>query len=350
MKTGLSLDQMATELARRNSAKRDYVLDTRAITFRGGNEILLGDKISTVPNKVFVEQAAQQAQVPIEYARRIRETQPGLFAETFNTLLWAQPKRRMVRTLDNTARALLSDRYRPLDNYDLAQAVLPALMDIPGIRFDSAQFTDDRFYLKAVLPRIETEVKVGDAVQIGLLVENSEVGRGSLKVLPLIYRLVCKNGMVCPDYGQRSYHVGRRRGSDDEGLDVAELYSDKTRELDDRAFFAKVTDTVKGVMTRDVLDRIVAKMREATEQPIDGNPLEVVEVTARKFGYSKETADGILQHLIRGGDLSRYGLMNAITRQAQDEDSFDDSVRLEADGARLIELPKTEWRALAKAA
>ncbi len=350
MKTGLTLDQMASELARRNEAKRDYVLDTRAIAFRGGDEVLLGDRIRTVPNKVFVEQAAQQAQVPIDYARRIRTSHPELFAETFNTLLQSQPKRKMVRTLDGTARALLSDRYRPLDNYDLAQAVLPALMDTKGIRFDNAQFTDDRFYLKAVLPRIETEVVKGDVVQIGILVENSEVGRGSLKVLPLIYRLVCANGLVMPDYGQKSYHVGRRRGAEDEGLDVAELYSDKTRELDDRAFFAKVTDTVKGVMTKEVLERIVSKMRDATQQVIDGNPLEVVEVTSRKFGYSKETADGILQHLIRGGDLSRYGLMNAITRQAQDEESYDVSTQMEADGGRLIQLPNAEWRAIAKAA
>lgn len=352
MKTGLSLDQMASELARRNDAKRDFLADTRSIQFRSSGEISLdtgSNHVVLSPNKVFVEQAAQQAQVPIEYARRIRESQPELFATTFNTLLRAEPKRKMIRTLDGTARALLSDRFRTLDNYDLAQAVLPALMGMKGIRFDNAQFTDDRFYLKAVLPRIETEVKVGDAVQIGILVSNSEVGRGSLRVLPLVYRLRCLNGLICEDYGQRSYHVGRKRDAT-EGLEAEEMFSDSTRALDDRAFFAKVTDTVKGVMTRDVLEKIVSKMRDATEQPLEGNPVKAVEVTARKFGYSKDTADGILQHLIRGGDLSRYGLMNAITRQAQDEDSYDASTQMEADGARLIELPKNDWKVIAQAA
>ena len=37
----------------------------------------------------------------------------------------------MVRTLDGQVRAVLSDRYRRLDNYDLAENVLPILQQLP---------------------------------------------------------------------------------------------------------------------------------------------------------------------------------------------------------------------------
>jgi hypothetical protein len=353
MKTDLTLTQMATELDRRNAAKRDFVanIDTQlSMNAKLGLELALpGAKpIALEEGEIFREQALAHYKVPREYADRIRTAHPALYARTLNTFFQEEPTRRMVRVLDGKARAFLSDRYRPLDNYELAQAVLPELMSHDSIRVESTSFTERRFYLKAVLPKIETEVKVGDPVQIGIMVSNSEVGSGALQVAPLIYRLICKNGMVSPDYGQRRYHVGKRAS---ETEDAFELYSDRTKQLDDAAFFMKVKDTVRGVLTRDVLEKLVEKMRDATQQRLEAKNLaSVVEVTAKHFGYTEGTAGGILRHLIEGGDLSRYGLMNAITRQSQDETSYERATQLEVDGARILELPKTDWRAIAEAA
>lgn len=296
---------------------------------------------------IFREQALSHYKIPREYAERIRETYPVLYADMLNTPMRAEPARRMVRTLDGNARAFLSDRFRPLDNADLANAVLPRLMDLPDIRIESTEFTERRFYLKAVYPRIQADVKVGDPVQIGLLVSNSEVGSGSLQVLPLVYRLVCKNGMVSQDYGQRRYHVGKRAQEEESAY---ELYTDNTKRLEDAAFFAKVQDTVSGVLTQDVLGKLVQRMRDATEQKIESKDLPaVVEVTAKQFGYTETTKHGILAHLIQGGDLTRYGLMNAVTRQSQDEQDYEQATRMEQDGARIIELPQSDWRAIAEA-
>lgn len=68
--------------------------------------------------------------------------------------------------------------------------------------------TDTRMYIKVVNERIQTEVVPGDIVQAGILISNSEVGMGSVSVKPLIYRLVCTNGMVA-DVGVGKRHVGR---------------------------------------------------------------------------------------------------------------------------------------------
>ncbi len=352
MKSGLSLTEMAVELERRANAKRDFVADTRQLAFSGGDRVSLSlpsaAAVELAPGETFRRQLATHYKVPQEYAERVRSQYPALYADTFNTHMAGDPSRRMVRTLDGNARAFLSDRYRPLDDFDLAEAVLPEIMRQPDMRVESSQFTESRFYLKAVFPRIETEVRVGDAVQMGLVVSNSEVGAGSLQVLPMVYRLVCLNGMVSQDYGQKRYHVGKRASQDESAY---ELYSDDTRRLDDATFFAKVRDTVRGVTTRDVLAKLVQKMRDATEQRIEGVHIQnAVEVTARRFGYGAETAGGVLRHLIEGGDLTRYGLMNAITRQSQDEADYETATRLEMDGSRIIELPRDDWREIAEAA
>jgi len=352
MKAGLTLTEMAKELERRQNAKRDFLADTRnlAATGDGNIQIVLPNAPSVIQSEgpVFQEQVCGHYKIPRDYAGRIRVAHPALYAQTLNTFFQREPARRMVRCLDNNARAFLSDRYRPLDNYDLSQATLPVLMEHPEIRIESTEFTDRRFYLKAVFPRIQTEVNRGDVVQIGIVISNSEVGAGALSILPLIYRLLCKNGMIGTEYGTRKYHVGKRA---EETEAAYELYSDKTKALDDRAFFAKVQDTVRGVLTHEVLERLAVKLREATEQKIESKDLPaVVEIARSKFGYTESTAQGILTHLIQGGDLTRYGLMNAITRQSQDETDYETATRMEQDGSRVIELPKTEWQQLARAA
>ena len=50
----------------------------------------------------------------------------------------------MIRTLDGQVRAVLSDRYRRLGNFDLAENVLPILQRLDGARFESVELTTRR--------------------------------------------------------------------------------------------------------------------------------------------------------------------------------------------------------------
>lgn len=57
-----------------------------------------------------------------------------------------------------------------------------------------------------------TEVRdgvLGDIVQTGVVVSNSEVRQGTLSVEPLLYRLVFRNGLIALDRSLRKTHVGR---------------------------------------------------------------------------------------------------------------------------------------------
>jgi hypothetical protein len=344
---------MATELDRQANAKRDFIASTQHLTVSedAGLTIAMADNSQSFgTNSIFRRQLAEHYKVPYEYVDRLRTTDSlkPLFANTFNTFLQKQPSKQMVRTLDGNARAFRSDRFRPLDNIDLAEAVLPVAMNQPGMRMESSQFTESRFYMKLLFPKLETEIKKGDVVQLGLAISNSEVGMGALVVEPLVYRLVCLNGLIVADYGHRRYHVGKKA---EESELSYEMYSNETKQLDDAALFAKIRDTVKGLLKMEVLETVVAKMREATEQPIEGtNIANVVEVVSKKLNYTESTKHGVLKHLIMGGDLTRYGLMNAITRQSQDEEDYDMATKLERDGSRVIELARNDWKQIADAA
>ena len=348
MKQGLSLVQMAQELERQRVTKRDFIADTRKISFSDDmqNVSLLQNAGATVfgVNDYANKQFAELMKVPVQFYQRMQKDHPDLLSNTLNELLKREPSRRMVRTLDSTVRAVVSDKFRAMDNFDLANAVLPVLGEIPDMRVESTQFSDTRFYIKAVFPKTEGEIKRGDVVQAGIVISNSEVGAGSLSVQPLVFRLVCLNGMIASDFGQKRYHVGRRAAGDSEA--AFELFSDRTKELDDAALWSKVQDTVRGVAKPEVFESIINKLRETTQQPIEGAVEEVVKATASRFGYSEATQQGVLAHLIQGGDLSRWGLANAITRQSQDEVSYDQATQMEADGGTLVELPSKDWQSL----
>jgi len=267
--------------------------------------------------------------------------EPELLAANVNTWFQKAPQTRMVRTLDDTARAFLSDRYRRIDNFEVAEAILPLIADMPDATIESCQLTDKRMYLKVLNPRVQAEIVPGDIVQSGLLISNSEVGCGSVSVMPLVYRLVCTNGMIAADNGQRKYHVGRLNESDDH----FEIYRNITIEAEDKAFILKLQDIVRATADSIQFERIVTAMRTAADAKITSADIPgVVQLASKAFGISDIEGKGVLDHLIRGKDLSLYGLANAVTRQAQDVISYDRSTELEMTGWDIMNMSRTDWR------
>lgn len=346
MKSGKSLTELAVELDRQKN-KRDYLADTTALkmTDRGDLNVPVNGHSEDLPvNELAHNQIAQRVGIPAKYYDKMKSQSPELMALNVNHWFNKNPEKRMVRTLDGNVRAFLSNRYRPLDNYDLAEAVLPKIQGL-NCTVESCEVTEKRLYLKVITDRIVADIKKGDAVQAGLVISNSEVGCGSLKVEPMIYRLVCLNGLILPDQAMKKYHVGKA-GNEDIDDGAAEFFRDSTRLADDRAFFMKVQDIVAATLDMVKFNMMVNKLRDAADRIIDADPVKVLDNVGRKFDLTDAESGSIMQHLIKGADLSQYGLINAITRAAQDVDSYDRSTDLERIGGEILELPQSQWKVL----
>ena len=352
MKNGRSLMELAQELERQRNAKRDYLLDTRNLEMgfveAGAYQMMMRNDSKNVSTLLGVGEFAHRQigsalGIPAKYYDKMRAENPELLAQNVNSWFTMTPQKRMVRTLDGNARAFLSERYRRIDNAEIAEAVLPILAEMPDVRIESCEITESKMYLKAVNPRLTAEVVPGDIVQSGILITNSEVGMGSMSIQPLVYRLVCTNGMVVNDARTRKYHVGR-------GNEAAEdytLYSSETLAADDRALLLKVRDTVRAVVDQTRFERVVEMMREAKEAKITSTDIpQMVELAAADYGLNKAEGSGVLDHLIRGGDLSLYGLSNAITRAAQDVESYDRSTEMESIGYTVLGMSRSDWQRL----
>ena len=305
-----------------------------------------GETLILNVNEVAHNQIGTHLGIPSKYYDKMRSDNPELLAMNVNSWFNKNPKTRMIRTLDGTARAFLSDRYRRIDNFEIAQTVLPIIGDMPDAKIESCEITDERMYIKVVNPRLTTEVVPGDIVQSGLMITNSEVGLGSMTIQPLVYRLVCSNGMVVNDAKTRKYHVGRGN----EAMEDFTLYSDETLLADDRALLLKIQDTVKAVVDQTRFEKVVNLMRQAKGALIETTNIPaMVELAGSDFGYTKQEGQGILDYLIRGGDLSLYGFANATTRFAQDVQSYDRSTALESVGYTILGMSPAKWNNLQRA-
>ena len=189
-------------------------------------------------------------------------------------------------------------------------------------------------YLKVVTPSIALEVAPGDVVQAGVVVSNSEVGCGMLSVQPLAFRLVCSNGLIASDRMLRKTHVGRALDSEPpSGI----VFKDDTLQADDRAFFLRVRDVVEVAVSESTLRLVGEKLRRTKEIPLDGDPIKAVEVLGQRHGLNEAERAGVLRSLIEGGELSGYGLVNAVTHLSQQLADYDRASELEALGGRLVE-------------
>lgn len=356
MKTGRTIQELAVEIDRQQKAKRDYIVPTKTLTMVSEDDghtsrlrFAIGNEIATpVLSRLAHDQIGSFLEIPSKFYDRLHQKFPTLLDHNVNTLLQAGDTKRLVRTLDDKARAFLSDRYRRMDHFQLLAALLPTFADRGDLQYRSMEVTDGRMYIKVVTDELVGEVKKGDVVRCGVCVRNSEVGLSSLSIDPFIERLSCTNGATVTEYGMKRNHSGKRIGDDFDNAE--ELFSDEAMQADDDAFFLKVRDLVKATLSKDVFAKMLADMQKAAGEKIEGDVPAVVEVLADRYTLRDAERASVLRNLIEGGDLSRWGLLNAVTSVANDTESYDRASDLELIGGRLLTIPANEWRTIATAA
>lgn len=371
MKTGrMDLAQLLVELQRRRETKLDYLVNTGTIDVAVADQGSSKSVALVVPtsqgvvtlaaNSLAHAQLAEHAGIPKPYYDRLLAEEPELLAENVNKWLHKYPENRMIRTLDGTARAVLSDRYRPLDYEDLAEVVVPALLSL-DVEIVSQEITERRFYIKAVDKRVvralaDKGAAFGDgghtivhrSASPAITISDSEVGLGGVGVNVGLYDDFCSNLSFFKERSLRKYHVGAKHEL--LGENIAGLLSDETRRKTDEATWAQVGDVVRGAFDRVKFDALVDKVEGTIADKIEGDVAKVITLSSKKFGLTEAEGKSVLQRLIEGGSATRFGLYNAVTRVAQDIEDYDRATEFENLGGQIIDLPRSEWQEVLKQA
>lgn len=325
------LTELKHQIAQDDAGKWDLLVPKDSLILSRGQLVLPEEHLDEHPECLALSpwataQACQRLGIPAPYF--LRCSNPLKDAQ-FNHWAWQSgedpdkeqdgkagaPRPWLLRCKEQTVRAVLSDRYRPLDNADLVGTLVPILEDRFEVR--SIALTPESFHLRLVDPRLAREVLPDDRLMVGVHVANSETGRRSVTVDALVWRLVCLNGMVRLVRGKsllRQRHVSWDRPRFADALN--------------RAVCEAVTAGA------GLIDRLQAATREPVVD-IEG----VIRSIAQQALLTQAVQDRVKQALLATPPPQQervYGLVQALTYTAQSL-APDDRYDLEVTAGRLLD-------------
>lgn len=357
-KTREEVVSLIAELERRSKSAKDIVMPANQIEVVTNPNGTNGDRVvATLPaigdavtpfalTKTAHSQLATRLGIPKPYYDRMLHDHPSLLVDNINGWTELTGGRWMLRIMDDLIRAFLSDRYRSLDNYDLAFSTLGVAKD-RGVEITSVTLTDDRFEMRLVHPEWREEIDYRKATKSarkggldgtsmlvpGAYVRNSETGRGGLSVHPFILDLMCLNGQV----GEANFgriHLG-------EQLAEGSYLSDDTRKQKDALIWAEVRDLISATFDRDRFRALVHEIEGTVAQELT-EPIVAVDAVVAHFNMTDDDRQAILNELIspshdRDPGRTIFGLISAVTERAK---AYDDDPERRTDfeeiGSQLI--------------
>lgn len=306
------------------------------------------------PTVVCDEGIADKLKIPSAYLRRTRVEAPELYDANVNGWLDREEARKfLIRNLrgeddGGVARAFLSDGYKIIDNLDVLMSALDGVRQagVP-VNIDGCDLTDRRMYVRVVSEEVRalapellrryrspfTGATGADnpVVFAGFVISNSETGCGAFSITPRLVVQVCNNGMTITKDALRNVHLGGRM---DQGVIN---WSDDTQERNLALIAAKARDAVTTFLDPGYLRRKVNEIEAEAATPIK-NPEEAVKVISKQMRYSDERQADILNHFIRGADVTAGGVMHAVTSVAQTVPDADAAADMESQAMRVMEL------------
>lgn len=331
-----TLEQIVTVLEEQDKVKKDYLSHPTHLHFVDGNLVMLhaGQEVTFAPTSVFHGQVSEKLGIPKTYYDKMKGKALKLLDENVNHWLKEEGKNLLIRTFTreeggNDARALLSERYNMIDNFEVLFTTLDAIKDCGlQVNVSGADLSETRLFIHITCPEIEVQAtemlklyrrtyEVGTGIISGFVIQNSEVGFGSFQVMPRAVVLACNNGMVKKSDALRRVHLGGK-------LDELDFHKNSdVMNANRKLVKEQVKHAVKKFLSKDYLQNLVNTYTELGAKEIEAPIPAVVEVIAKDYGFDQDTKKSLLDHFLRGGDPRRIGIVNSITEIVQTFEDVD---------------------------
>jgi hypothetical protein len=277
-------------------------------------------------------QLASKLEIPVRY---FKACPPELQAQNFNHWASQSDDRWLLRSRNlggdgKLIRAVLSaDKYGKLDNADITGMVQRMFPSSADYSVDMWHLDDAGFHLRMTMPDLTTDIgrlRDGrpDTHRVGVHIANSEVGKRSIIITPMVYRLVCTNGLMRWEATEGTY---RRR----------HVITGVNAGASERIIYGEVAEAVGHALKAG--NEIVETLRAAKETPVV-NPLDVIKQLAADRKYSQVMTDAIQTSYaanVAQTGANAFSLVNAITESAQRTSHPDTRAEFEADAMTLLE-------------
>ncbi len=360
-----SLADLAALLRDQQARKLDIVAPAAALRSVGARLVIDGtdpqlsaDGVTMTtgtytPTEVCDDGIAEKLAIPASYLRRLRAEHPGLYDANVNGWLHRAAKSYLVRCLrgdtgGGIARAFLSSGYRIIDNLDVLMAALDGLRQSGApAEIDGCDLTPRRMYVRVINPAVRVlaptllagyrspftgQTGAGNpVVHAGWVLSNSETGSGAFTITPRLVVQVCRNGMTITKDALRAVHLGGRL---DDGV-IRWSHDTQQRNLD--LITAQARDAVTTFLDTRYVEKTIAQMSQTAGNPVS-DPQETIQIISQRLRFTDDQQKTILNHFIRGGDLSAGGVMHAVTSAARTLSDADAAHEMEAAAVHALDL------------
>ena len=374
MKQKVKLPELVEQLKNEQLQKRDFVVPASCIAMEEGrlivfnkeedkalNDLIQGTGIVDADDKslslkcltVAHSQLSDKLQIPKKYYDRLNSDN-NLELLDVNVSWWFQNNNKnnyFLRTFVNEetkkgfVRALLSDRFKVIDNYDVLFACLEAIKESgANVEIESCDLTEKRMYVRFIAPEIEVQApellknykspngesgKTG--ICTGFVISNSEVGQGTFSISPRAVVSVCSNGMVFKDDAFSKTHLGSKMDS----LSKIE-WSEQTKEKNKELIICQVQDAIKTFCSEEYIGTKIAQLQEKGAGKLV-NPIDAVKNVSRHLSISEEKERDIMNYFLHSQDFSGFGITQALTYYAHNDANADEQADLEMQSVEILE-------------
>jgi hypothetical protein len=373
----LSLQEIVQQLQKQNLLKQDFVVPSRYLKMVDSNLIVLNESKLDSLSKLLIEtgisvneddlekiqlsvldcchsQISSKLDIPKRYYDKMLGNDSFHHLLDYNVTNWFSLKNEnnfFLRTFidkeqkTGIARAILSDRYNVLDNYDVMLATLDAIRESGiNVQIESGDITDTKFYMRFVCPDIEIDApeilknyrlpdgsKGGNGIISGFVISNSETGNGKFSISPRAVVLACRNGMIFRNDAFQKTHLGAKM---DEYSTID--WSEETRQKNYELVCSQVKDAIKYYASQEYLGAKIHDLIEKGNKELN-YPIETIKNVSKHLSISEEKESSILNYFIKSGDTNAFGVTQALTYFAQHNASPEERYELEHESVLILD-------------
>jgi hypothetical protein len=373
----LSLQEIVEALQTQTLLKQDFVVPSKYLRMDNTNLVVLNQEKLDSLSKLLLDtgiavnendiekielavldcchtQIGSRLDIPKKYYDKMLGNTMAQHILDYNVTNWFRLKNEnnfLLRTFidkeekTGIARAILSDRYNVLDNYDVMLATLDAIRESGiNVQIESGDITDTKFYMRFVCPDIEMDApdilknyrvpdgsQGGNGIISGFVISNSETGNGKFSISPRAVVLACRNGMIFKNDAFQKTHLGSKM---EEYTTID--WSEETRQKNYELVCSQVKDAIKYYASEEYLGAKIHELIEKGNKELN-HPIETIKNVSKHLSISEEKESSILNYFIKSGDTNAFGVTQALTYFAQHNASPEERYEIESESVMILD-------------
>jgi hypothetical protein len=322
---GIDIDTLLGKVNKASEGKNDFIVNTDDIFMNNKAQLQgltkQGSGFTMDFTRCGLNQTLAKTNIPgfNKYGMYLNDNdQQELLGDLFNKHnKQFEQKEMLIRSQNNRIRAFLTGRYSIIDNDFITQALYRQLADQNV--FVTNDSVDD-VYMNIRIRFNDLSINAGtlqnkDMLSVGLHISNSEVGEGSVTMLPMILREVCVNGMVVI---HKTGDIFRQRHTISAGT---------TQE----AILNKVNEVL------EIGDKNIEQFVKARDEKVS-NVRSVISDLAKSQKYSQKLTNLILDSYGEEPGGTKYDVANAFTAAARHLPDYIERIEVERFAGNLLSL------------